>query len=89
MLLTCFGSSAKQVSAELSLVVVRSCGWAAFLDAPLFFSTLQNPTERRNLQPALVLALLAVSVLQQSNEVEDGQTGRFCARMFFLSSCFR
>jgi hypothetical protein len=55
----------------------------SFLDTQLFFATLDDPIERGTLQPALVLGLLAISVLHRSNEIEEGHVGRMRARMSF------
>jgi hypothetical protein len=77
--------SAKQIPAELHFVFATTSPWLSFLDLPLFFATLRDPAKRDDLQPALVLALLAFGVLQKSNETESGQAGRTRARAFWLS----
>ena len=56
----------------------------SFLDIPLFFATLCNPSERNTIQPALVLGLLAVGTLHESNEIEQESDGRTRACTFFM-----
>jgi hypothetical protein len=76
--------SASQISADLASFFPASHYSITFLNAPLFFATLYNPVERVTMQPSLVFALLALSVLEQSNELEQGEAGRTRAREFLL-----
>jgi hypothetical protein len=46
------------------------------INVPLFFSTFHHPGQREYVQPSLVLAMLALSTLIQSGNLESGQMGR-------------
>lgn len=81
-----FASSASQISLELSAVLLKPHPWISFLDVPLFFATLSSSAERYTIQPSLVLAFLAVGILKNSNEENQGRRGRTRARKFLLLS---
>ncbi|KAH9886034.1 hypothetical protein C8Q73DRAFT_795551 [Cubamyces lactineus] len=66
---------AGRITADLRLLFRISLLWFSFLNIPLFFSSLMNPIERRNIQPSLVLATLALSTLLQSSKLERGAKG--------------
>jgi hypothetical protein len=69
---------------QISRVIVRdiqylfkhSNYWFAFINVPNFFSAFFEPSTRDEMQPAFVLALLALSQLLKSSEAQLGARGR-------------
>ncbi|KAK7453326.1 hypothetical protein VKT23_012005 [Stygiomarasmius scandens] len=50
--------------------------WLTFINIEFFERTVRNPDERLSIQPALILASLAMATLMKSSEVEYGPEGR-------------
>ena len=71
------------VTADLRRAFAEFTWWASFINVPYFFSTFHN-TDRRSssaVQPALVLAALALSVFFTGSEAEGGHATREKAGM--------
>ncbi|KAF9519741.1 hypothetical protein BS47DRAFT_1288133 [Hydnum rufescens UP504] len=59
------------------------------INVPLFFSTFHHPSQREYVQPSLVLAMLALSILLQSSDMGLGQRGRLKAlELRDLAQCY-
>ncbi|KAK7690029.1 hypothetical protein QCA50_006673 [Cerrena zonata] len=69
-------STEQRIIADLRFIFRASNFWFSFLNITRFFGRLLNPVQRKDVQPSLVLALLALSVFMQSSEAENGATGR-------------
>lgn len=69
-------SPEQRIIADLRFIFRASNFWFSFLNITRFFGRLLNPVQRRDVQPSLVLALLALSVFMQSSESEGGAKGR-------------
>ncbi|KAI0642522.1 hypothetical protein C8Q79DRAFT_916795 [Trametes meyenii] len=65
----------ERILSDLRLLFRVSLLWFGFFNIPQFFSSLINLNERRNIQPSLILATLALSTLHQSSELEMGDKG--------------
>ncbi|KAH8825215.1 hypothetical protein DL96DRAFT_1612328 [Flagelloscypha sp. PMI_526] len=69
-----FSSSHRELAARNMILDMRfafrvSNYWLSFVHIPSFFQSLINPSDRPYVQPSLILALLALSILWQSSEV--------------------
>ena len=69
-------STGERIISDLRFIFRASNFWFSFLNINRFFGRLLNPMQRREVQPSLVLALLALSVFMQSSEHEGGAQGR-------------
>ena len=67
------------ITAHLVHLFKKSNYWVSFLHVPKFVSRYFHRDAENVLQPCLVLALLALSVLMQSSEMEMGEKGRIKA----------
>jgi hypothetical protein len=72
----------KNIISDLRFVFQTSNYWFSFFHIPYFFGNFYDPVKRENMQPALVLALLAVSTFWQSSEIGFGGEGRERALTF-------
>lgn len=75
-------SAAQGVASDLRFVFRASNYWFSFFHIPTFFGNFFDSTRRKQMQPSLVLALLAMSTFWQSSEVGIGQAGRERALRF-------
>ncbi|KAF7343742.1 Zn(2)-C6 fungal-type domain-containing protein [Mycena sanguinolenta] len=64
------------VAADLSYLFSDTGHWLCFLNLPFFLDMLWNPEERLKIQPAFVLAGLAMAELMRSSDSERGASGR-------------
>ncbi|KAK7046350.1 Zn(2)-C6 fungal-type domain-containing protein [Favolaschia claudopus] len=64
------------VVADLSYLFSDTGHWLSFLNLPFFLDMLWNPEERLKIQPAFVLAGLAMAELMRSSDSERGAAGR-------------
>jgi hypothetical protein len=69
-------SAAQGIASDLRFVFRASNYWFSFFHIPTFFGNFFDPSRRKQMQPSLVLALLAMSTFWQSSEVGLGQAGR-------------
>ena len=69
-------TTTKRVFADIRAILRASVHWASFLHLPRFFETLLDPTRRSNIQPSLLLGMLALGAHVQSSEVKQGAKGR-------------
>lgn len=71
------------VTADLRQAFAVFTWWTSFINVPYFFSIFHNPDRRSSsaMQPALVLAALALSVFLTGSEAEGGQASREKAGM--------
>jgi hypothetical protein len=69
-------SAAQGVASDLRFAFRASNYWFSFFHIPTFFGNFFDPLRRRDMQPSLVLALLAMSTFWQSSEVGLGSAGR-------------
>ena len=74
--------AAQAITSDLRFVFKASNYWFSFFHIPTFFGNFFEPTRRKDMQPSLVLALLAMSTFWQSSEVGIGHTGRERALRF-------
>ncbi|KAF8742621.1 hypothetical protein AX14_003252 [Amanita brunnescens Koide BX004] len=74
--------ASRSVMSDLRFVFRESNYWFSFFHVPTFFGNFYDPVRRENMQPCLVLALLATSTFWQSSEVELGEQGRIRALRF-------
>ncbi|KDQ17340.1 hypothetical protein BOTBODRAFT_604154 [Botryobasidium botryosum FD-172 SS1] len=73
-------TAARRISADLRYVFNCSSSlWFAMLDPSAFWLEFQDPASRPTIQPSLVIAVLAISVLIQSSELGWGSKGRAMA----------
>ncbi|KAF9454801.1 hypothetical protein P691DRAFT_716672 [Macrolepiota fuliginosa MF-IS2] len=75
-------SAAQNIASDLRFVFKASNYWFSFFHIPTFFSNFFDPTRRKEMQPSLVLALLAMSTFWQSSEIGSGSVGRERALRF-------
>ncbi|KAF9013400.1 hypothetical protein BDQ17DRAFT_1231610 [Cyathus striatus] len=68
--------AAQQVTLDLRFIFKVSNYWFAFFHAPTFFGNFFDPRRREDMQPSLILALLAISTFWKSSELEHGDPGR-------------
>ncbi|PPQ66262.1 hypothetical protein CVT24_007280 [Panaeolus cyanescens] len=68
--------AAQNVISDLRFLFRSSNYWFSFFHLPTFFGNFYDPIRRENMQPSLVLALLAISTFWQSSEVGYGRRGR-------------
>jgi hypothetical protein len=71
--------AANAITADLRFLFRHSNHWLAFFHVRSFLDTLFTPARRARMQPALVLAALALSSLLQSSELERAAPGRDAA----------
>lgn len=69
-------SAAQGVASDLRFTFRASNYWFSFFHIPTFFANFFDPIRRKQMQPSLVLALLAMSTFWQSSEVGLGSAGR-------------
>ncbi|KXN93397.1 Glucose transport transcription regulator RGT1 [Leucoagaricus sp. SymC.cos] len=74
--------AARDITSDLRFVFRASNYWFSFFHIPTFFGNFFDPGKRRDMQPSLVLALLAMSTFWQSSEIGNGQPGRERALRF-------
>ncbi|KAJ7613428.1 hypothetical protein FB45DRAFT_938338 [Roridomyces roridus] len=67
-----------QIVADLNFLFSEMAS-LSFVNARLLLDTLWNPTKYLTLQPAFILASMALAVLIRSSEAERGTSGRDCA----------
>ncbi|PFH53893.1 hypothetical protein AMATHDRAFT_186506 [Amanita thiersii Skay4041] len=65
-----------EIASHLRFIFRASNYWFSFFHIPTFFRNFFDPVRREGMQPALVLALLAMSTFWQSSEVGMGSSGR-------------
>ncbi|KAJ3566110.1 hypothetical protein NP233_g7198 [Leucocoprinus birnbaumii] len=75
-------SAAQNIASDLRFVFKASNYWFSFFHIPTFFGNFFEPLRRKDMQPPLVLALLAISTFWQSSEVGIGRAGRERALRF-------
>lgn len=75
-------SAAQGIASDLRFVFKASNYWFSFFHIPTFFGNFFDSTRRKQMQPSLVLALLAMSTFWQSSEVGIGSPGRERALRF-------
>ena len=71
--------ASRSIMSDLRFTFRESNYWFSFFHIPTFFGDICDPVRRENMQPCLVLALLATSVFWQSSEAELGEQGRMRA----------
>ncbi|KAJ7589893.1 hypothetical protein C8J56DRAFT_936442 [Mycena floridula] len=64
------------VTADLDYLFNDTGHWLAFIHIPSFLETIQNEETQRQVQPALILAGLALAHLMRSSETENSSGGR-------------
>ncbi|KAJ7260366.1 hypothetical protein B0H12DRAFT_1107906 [Mycena haematopus] len=64
------------IAADLSYLFSDTGHWLCFLNLSFFLDMLWNPEERLKIQPAFVLAGLAMAELMRSSDSERGEPGR-------------
>jgi hypothetical protein len=71
------------ITTDLRRAFAESIWWTSFINVPHFFSIFHNLDQRTSsaMQPALVLAALALSVFFSGSEAEGGRAGREKAGM--------
>lgn len=69
-------AAAQGIASDLRFVFKASNYWFSFFHIPTFFGNFFESARRKEMQPSLVLALLAMSTFWQSSEVGIGQPGR-------------
>ncbi|KAJ7677492.1 hypothetical protein B0H17DRAFT_944826 [Mycena rosella] len=72
----------QRITSDLRFLFRASNYWFSFLHAPTFFSNFYDPSKREQVQPSLVLAVLAMSTFWQSSEIGMGHHGRQRALTF-------
>lgn len=65
----------KRITSDLYFLLRHAPYWFSFINAPRFLQRL-NATNRRDLQPSLILTALAIATFLQSSENEQGERGR-------------
>lgn len=65
----------KRITSDLYFLFRHSPYWFSFVNVPRFLQRL-NPIPRRDLQPSLIPAALAIATFLQSSENEQGERGR-------------
>ena len=68
--------SISQIVEDVRFIFRHSPYWFSFLNVPRFYDNFMDPVRRSQMQPSLLLALLAVSTFLQSTEQafpEEGQ----------------
>lgn len=68
-------SLSERIKLDVRLLLRISLLWLSFIDVPRFMTSLFNPVTRQTIQPSFVLAMLALSTLLQSSELELGTRG--------------
>ncbi len=68
--------SMRFIISDLRAVFQSCASWMSFLNLPRFFATVLDPLRRTEMQPSLLLSILALGVLAQSSELERGAKGR-------------
>ncbi|KAL1939262.1 hypothetical protein VTO73DRAFT_10065 [Trametes versicolor] len=68
-------SLSERIKLDVRLLLRISLLWLSFIDVTRFMSRLFNPVTRQTIQPSFVLAMLALSTLLQSSELELGTRG--------------
>ncbi|KAH8107663.1 hypothetical protein BXZ70DRAFT_1013538 [Cristinia sonorae] len=61
---------------ELEFLLTFSSYWLFFFNKEALFRTLSDPHERLTIQPALIMASLALASLMKSSQIELGSAGR-------------
>ncbi len=74
--------ASQRIISDLRFVFRESNYWFSFFHVPTFFGNFCDPVRRENMQPCLVLALLAMATFWQSSEIERGEPGRMRALRF-------
>lgn len=74
--------ASQRIISDLRFVFHESNAWFSFFHVPTFFGNFCDPVRRENMQPCLVLALLAMATFWQSSEIERGEPGRMRALRF-------
>ncbi|KAJ6571274.1 hypothetical protein B0H19DRAFT_1129612 [Mycena capillaripes] len=64
------------IVADLSYLFTDTGHWLCFLNLTFFLDMLWNPEERLKIQPAFILAGLAMAELMRSSDSERGEAGR-------------
>jgi hypothetical protein len=75
-------SAARSITSDLRFLFRASNYWFSFFHIPSFFGKFCDPVKREQIQPCLILALLAISTFWQSSEVGYGKEGRERALRF-------
>ncbi|KAJ7442636.1 hypothetical protein FB451DRAFT_1057345 [Mycena latifolia] len=68
--------ASQRINTDLRFLFRASNYWFSFLHAPTFFNNVYDPSKREQIQPSLVLAILAMSTFWQSSEIGLGHRGR-------------
>ncbi|OBZ70696.1 hypothetical protein A0H81_09310 [Grifola frondosa] len=68
--------SCKEIFADLNFLFTTSSYWLSFINIPVFFRDLRDPTLRARMQPCLIMSSLALATLMRSSEIEMGSAGR-------------
>ncbi|KAJ7169913.1 hypothetical protein C8R46DRAFT_217813 [Mycena filopes] len=68
--------SLREIATELNFLYTQSAISLSFINLRHLMGTLWNPTKYLTLQPAFILASMALAVLIQSSETERGAQGR-------------
>ncbi|KAH9932503.1 uncharacterized protein B0H18DRAFT_871123 [Fomitopsis serialis] len=71
-----------EILSDLNFLLTSSSYWLSFIHLPTFFRDLQDPAQRVRMQPALIMAALAMATLMKSSEIEHGAEGRSRAVMY-------
>ncbi|THH31408.1 hypothetical protein EUX98_g2788 [Antrodiella citrinella] len=64
------------IMGDLQFLLSNSSYWLFFFNKDAFFQTLRDPQERLTIQPALVMAAIALATLMKSSQIELGRDGR-------------
>ncbi|KAI0731627.1 hypothetical protein C8Q72DRAFT_906414 [Fomitopsis betulina] len=71
-----------EILSDLNFLLTSSSYWLSFIHLPTFFRDLQDPAQRVRMQPALIMAALAMATLMKSSEIELRAEGRNRAIMY-------
>lgn len=73
---------ASEIVNDLKFIFRASNYWFSFFHVPRFFATYHNAQTRSEIQPALILILITMSIFFRSSEREGGAAGRERALRF-------
>ncbi|KAI0829653.1 hypothetical protein BC628DRAFT_1314422 [Trametes gibbosa] len=68
--------STRFIISDLRAMFQSCASWASFIHLPRFFAIIMDPVRRAEMQPSLLMSILALGVFTQSSEVERGTRGR-------------
>jgi hypothetical protein len=75
-------TAAQSITSDIRFIFKVSNYWFSFFHIPSFFGKFCDPNKREQIQPSLILALLAMATFWQSSEIGRGKEGRERALRF-------